>query len=154
MELKDRYPGDTTKSENRFSFRLGRYLMILRKDTNKTSHEENAVPSRQIVGSRKITAGIDSVLVFISGNKQTTLNHAIITITIITITLLIVCYYYTIIISTTDNLILLLFTSCFISLKLLLTPFCFSYCFKFSRDHNEDKAFACCVLSSPYSFCF
>ena len=123
MELKDRYPGDTTKSENRFSFRLGRYLMILRKDTNKTSHEENAVPSRQIVGSRKITAGTDSLLVFISGNKQTTLNHAIITITIITITLLIVCYYYTIIISTTDNLILLLFTSCFIIFKAFTNSF-------------------------------
>ena len=123
MELKDRYPGDTTKSENRFSFRLGRYLMILRKDTNKTSHEENAVPSRQIVGSRKITAGIDSVLVFISGNKQTTLNHAIITITIITITLLIVCCYYIVIISTTDNLILFLFTSCFIIFKAFTNSF-------------------------------
>ena len=124
MKLKDRYPGDTTKSENRFSFRLGRYLMILRKDTNKTSHEENAVPSRQVVGSRKITAGIDSVLVFISGNKQTTLNHAIITITIITITLLIVCcYYYIIIISTTDNLILFLFASCFIIFKAFTNSF-------------------------------
>ena len=40
-----------------------------------------------------------------------------------------------------------------LSLKLLLSPFCFSYYFKFSKDYNENKAFACFVLS-PSVFAF
>ena len=80
-------------------------------------------------------------------------NYDIITETSITITLLIIyCYHYN---QLSSILLISLYYSCLqvvlLSLKLLLTPFCFSYYFKFSRDHNGSKAFACFVLSPPYS---
>ena len=65
---------------------------------------------------------------------------------------MIYCIYYNYQLSSV--LLISLYYSCLQavlpSLKLLLNPICNSDYFKFSRDHNENKAFASFVLSPIY----